>query len=138
MNALCAIRSNAAVTTTLTLGGFTTLALSKEKRILRSAEFRKVYQTGVRVTFRHFAAFCLATPGSGAPSRYGFTLPRAVGNAVTRNRIRRRFREAVRAHLDRLPQDWAIVFNPRRTALDAPFTELSNDVSRLFDRCKKL
>ncbi len=132
MNELCATRnsSTAAVSTTLTL--------SKEKRILRSAEFRKVYQTGVRVTFRHFAAFCLATPGSGSPSRYGFTLPRAVGNAVKRNRIRRRFREAVSAHLDMLPQDWTIVVNPRRTALDAPFAELSNDVSRLFERCKKL
>ena len=132
MNASCASRDSggAAVPSTLTL--------PKEKRILRSAEFRKVYQTGVRVTSRHFAAFCLATPGSGLPSRFGFTLPRAVGKAVTRNRIRRRFREAVRAHAHRLPEDWTIVFNPRRNALDAPFTELSDEVSRLFERCKKL
>jgi ribonuclease P protein component len=130
MNALCASRSNDNVSTTLTL--------SKEKRILRSAEFRKVYQAGVRVTFRHFAAFCHAAPGSGSPSRYGFTLPRAIGTAVARNRIRRRFREAVRAHLAQLPEDWAIVFNPRRSALDVPFNELSGDVSRLFERCKKL
>jgi ribonuclease P protein component len=130
MNALCASQSNDNVSTTLTL--------SKDKRILRSAEFRKVYQSGVRVTFRHFAAFCLATPGSGLPSRYGFTLPRAIGTAVTRNRIRRRFREAVSAHLAQLPEDWAIVFNPRRSALDAPFHELMADLSRLFERCKKL
>ncbi len=136
MNELCASQSNetAAVPNALTLSP----TLSKDKRILRSAEFRRVYQTGVRVTFRHFAAFCLATPGSASSSRYGFTLPRAVGNAVVRNRIRRRFREAVRAHLHQLPHDWAIVFNPRRSALDAPFNELSGDVSRLFERCKKL
>ena len=59
----------------------------------------------------------------------------ALGNAVVRNRIRRRLREAVRFHLDRLNPQWSIVINPRRKAFDAPLPELQREVERLFLRC---
>jgi ribonuclease P protein component len=54
---------------------------------------------------------------------------------VVRNRIRRRVREAVRLHLDRLNPQWSIVINPRRKALDAPMPELHREIERLFLRC---
>jgi ribonuclease P protein component len=54
---------------------------------------------------------------------------------VSRNRIKRRVREAVRFHLDRLNPQWSIVFNPRRKALDAPLEDLKREVERLFLRC---
>jgi ribonuclease P protein component len=54
---------------------------------------------------------------------------------VARNRIKRRLREAVRFHLDRLNPQWSIVINPRRKAFDAPLPELQREVERLFLRC---
>ena len=54
---------------------------------------------------------------------------------MVRNRIKRRLREAVRFHLDRLNPRWSIVFNPRRKAFDAPLSELQREVERLFLRC---
>ena len=54
---------------------------------------------------------------------------------MVRNRIKRRVREAVRFHLDRLNPQWSIVINPRRKALDAPTLELQREVERLFLRC---
>lgn len=80
-----------------------------------------------------FAAFCLRGSQPGAP-RIGFTVPRAMGKAVVRNRIKRRFREAVRARLDGLTSPWTIVINPRRKALDAPMEELRREVAKLFAR----
>jgi len=65
----------------------------------------------------------------------GFTVPRALGKAVVRNRIKRRVREAVRFHLNQLSPEWSIVINPRRKALDAPLPELEREVERLFLRC---
>ena len=62
-------------------------------------------------------------------------MPRAIGKAVVRNRIKRRFREAVRFALDRLNPQWSIVINPRRKAFDAPLAELQREVERLFLRC---
>ena len=81
-----------------------------------------------------FAAFCLRSPESAGP-RIGFTVPRAVGKAVVRNRIRRRMREAVRHHLDWLNPQWSIVLNPRRKSLDVPLSELQREIERLFLRC---
>jgi ribonuclease P protein component len=101
---------------------------------LRSKDFRRVYDTGFRYSGPYFAAFCLSEPPSDGP-RVGFTLPRAVGKAVVRNRIRRRLREAVRCYLDRLDPQWSIVFNPRRKALEAPFPELRREVEKVFLRC---
>jgi ribonuclease P protein component len=89
------------------------------------------------MTSRHFAAFCLRVPGEPAPSRFGFTVPKAVGNAVDRNRLKRRMKEAVRNQLFAISSNWAVVFNPRRSALDAPFDELCREVGRIFARCNE-
>lgn len=89
------------------------------------------------MTSRYFAAFCLQVPGEGVPSRFGFTAPRALGKAVQRNRLKRRMREAVRSQLDLLPANWLVVFNPRRTVLEAPFDALRLEVGRIFVRCKQ-
>jgi RNase P protein component len=97
-----------------------------------------------------FAAFCLADPepsaepgaiakrgaiAEGGRRAIGFTTPKALGNAVKRNRIRRRVREAARLELASLSAGWSIVFNPRRKVLDCIFTDLRSEVKRLFIRC---
>lgn len=116
--------------------------LSRNKRVLSSAEFRVIYGSGVRMTSRYFAAFCLRLEplpreqGRGN-SRFGFTVPRAVGKAVKRNRIKRRLREAVRSQLQVLQGEWAVVFNPRRSVLSAPFDDLCREVGRIFARCSE-
>ena len=104
---------------------------------MRPPEFRNVYQSGVRMTSRYFAAFCLRMEGEAVASRFGFTLPKALGKAVTRNRIRRRMREAVRTQMSLLPSNWAVVFNPRRNVLDGRFDDLCREVSRIFARCNE-
>ncbi|HEY1239145.1 MAG TPA: ribonuclease P protein component [Bryobacteraceae bacterium] len=93
-----------------------------------------MYDQGSRFSCPCFAAFCCRDPEGTGP-RIGFTVPRALGPAVVRNRIKRRLREAVRGSLDRLNSQWSIVINPRRKALDAPMAELRQEVERLFLRC---
>jgi ribonuclease P protein component len=65
----------------------------------------------------------------------GFTTPRALGKAVVRNRIRRRVREAVRLRLEQLNPECAVVINPRRKSLNAPFGDLQKEIEKLFERC---
>jgi ribonuclease P protein component len=88
------------------------------------------------MTSRYFAAFCLRSANHSAISRFGFTVPRALGKAVQRNRLKRRMREAVRSQLNIAPTGCAIVFNPRRSVLDATFEELCREVGKIFAQCK--
>ena len=105
-------------------------------RALRTADFRRVYDHGKRVSGPLFAAFCLAREdGTGCIPRLGLTVPRAIGGSVVRNRIKRRLREAFRLHRDELDPRWDIVINPRRTALAAPFTELERALRKVIEQC---
>lgn len=112
------------------------LSLPRSSRVLQSSEFRKVYQSGSRMTSRYFVAFCLReAPADLCAPRFGFTTPRALGKAVYRNRIKRRMREAVRATLGEAPGNWVFVFNPRRAVLTATFDDLCRETGRVFSRC---
>jgi len=64
--------------------------------------------------------------------RVGLTAGRVVGNAVERNRIKRRMREAVRRHCAELTASVDIVLHPRKAVLDAPFADIERDVLNAF------
>jgi len=75
--------------------------------------------------------FYLPRATAGGP-RVGFTVPRALGGAVVRNRMRRRVREAVRVNLAELRFSVDVVINPKKSALTADFAQLEADVARAF------
>lgn len=103
--------------------------------MLRTAEFRKIYDNGVRLSTPLFAAFLLAKePGGGA--RLGLTVPRAIGGAVDRNRIKRRLRDLFRRRRDAFG-DFDIVLNPRRTILTASPADLERALGKVMERSKK-
>ena len=106
----------------------------KSARILRSKDFRRVYDNGAKFSGPLFSAFCLRNNGEEGV-RVGFTCPRALGGAVVRNRIKRRVREVVRVRLDQPGAGWEIVINPRLKALTAPFSQIEREVEKLFQRC---
>jgi len=106
----------------------------KRVRLLRSQDFRRIYDRGAKYACPYFAAFTVREPQPDGP-RIGFTVPRALGKAVVRNRIRRRVSEAVRSSLGGLNPQWSIVINPRRKAFDAPMPELRREVEKFFLRC---
>lgn len=69
------------------------------------------------------------------PVRVGFTVSRKVGNAVERNRVRRRLRELVRLNSQGALQaghDYVLV--GRRAALSAAFSDLAADYGRAITR----
>lgn len=107
----------------------------KDARILRRSDFRKVYDHGFRFSCPFFAAFCFKQEAREVRAKVGFTVTKALGNAVLRNRMKRRLREAVRLNLAALPPDWMIVMNGRQALLDGEFSRIQQEVQRLFLRC---
>jgi len=74
-------------------------------------------------------------PDGGSEPRAGFTVTKKVGNAVVRNRVRRRLREAMRlvAALHARPgHDYVVV--GRRTTLNASFDTILNEMKTAFGR----
>ncbi|MGB8834749.1 MAG: ribonuclease P protein component [Candidatus Sulfotelmatobacter sp.] len=132
----------------------------REARLLRHADFERVYKQGrrhfsVTMTVFYWARVEGAISGmqgsekkrAGAPAphgllphkavphglRVGFTVGRALGGAVQRNRMKRRLREAVRMTrpVDGVAAD--VVINPKKTILSAEFTDVVEEVKRAFE-----
>jgi len=118
---------------------------SKNSRLLKSVDFRKVYDNGSRFSCPYFVAFLFRHTSASGPvpaasretgPRIGFTIPRAVGKANVRNRIRRRIREQLRVRLAQIDPCLDIVLNPRRAAAEAPLPDLTRQLERLLERCR--
>lgn len=105
-------------------------AFPKTLRLLRRAEFRRVYEEGQRRSASLCTIFFM--PNGLTESRLGVTTPRQLGKAVARNRIRRRLREVFRRHRQDLARGWDIVLNPRPPILQASFGALTRELLRLF------
>ena len=84
-----------------------------------------------------FAAFLLArAEPERTTARLGLTIPRAVGKAVLRNRIKRRLREVFRKHRAEIAPQWDIVLNPRRAAADASLPDVERAFRKLLEKCR--
>jgi ribonuclease P protein component len=71
-------------------------------------------------------------PNGLTHNRFGFVVSHRVGNAVTRNRIKRRLREVTRYWLPNLPEGFDVVIIARPSAADITYHELVAELGRLF------
>jgi len=104
-------------------------------RLLRHADFERVYKLGRRhfspsMTVFYWQRQNLTETGAGL--RVGFTVGRALGGAVQRNRMKRRLREAVRLTRPATEMPADVVINPKKIVLTADFDSIVNEVSRAF------
>jgi ribonuclease P protein component len=97
---------------------------------VRREEFDAVYRAGMRRSSSHFTVFLRAN--QMPQSRFGFSIKKALGGAVVRNRIRRRVREIVRCRRQEIPAGWDIVIHPKSAVIRAAFGALTADLLRLL------
>jgi len=109
----------------------------RSARLLKHASFDQVYRNGQKHFSGNMTVFFLRRVlapefASESGPRIGFTVPRALGPAVDRNRIKRRMREAVRRNFLLLQGRIDVVFNPKKTVLTADFEKIEAEVARAF------
>jgi ribonuclease P protein component len=119
----------------------------RSARLLRHADFERVYKLGRRHFSASMTVFYWPRPeddGTGpkgvavksraaAGLRIGFTVGRALGGAVQRNRMKRRLREAVRLTRPIPAANADVVINPKKSLLTVDFSVVMSEIRRAFE-----
>ena len=103
---------------------------ARPTRLLKHADFDRVYKQGKRQFSQHMTVFYLAREQGGA--RVGFTVSKLLGGAVDRNRMKRRLREAVRLQSHPLAAVVDVVINPKKALRTAEFAQIVKEVESAF------
>jgi ribonuclease P protein component len=109
------------------------LGIDKSMRLRRRHDFLTVQRSGTRIHGRAFLA--LVSPNAGGDGRVGVTVTRRVGNAVTRNRIKRLVREWLRQN-GWVPSGHDVVFVAKDGA--AAVHRLADVTADLMKICARL
>lgn len=100
--------------------------LPQENRVRTSAEFANIVRSGARTGRRNLVVY--AVIGDRVePSRFGFIVSKAVGNAVARNLVKRRLRECAADLLAAQPEGIMVVARALPASAAASWNELSSD-----------
>lgn len=86
--------------------------MQRRHRLSRSRDFEAVYRHGRSFASRYLVLYWFPREdGADGEPRLGLAIPKSVGSAVTRNKLKRRLREAWRAGLENVPagRDYVLV-----------------------------
>jgi ribonuclease P protein component len=100
--------------------------MNHDYRLRKNGQFQYVYRKGKRAACREMVLFYVRGPRL----LVGFSVSKKVGNAVTRNRTKRRMREAFRPLIPRL-RAGKYVLIARSAAAIAPFEDLRRSLCYL-------
>jgi ribonuclease P protein component len=112
--------------------------LTARHRLTDSSSFRRAVRSGRRSGSRTLVVHLWAPTGTAAadPPLVGFVVSRAVGNAVTRNQVKRRLRHLAREHVSSLPGAAVLVVRALPAAASASSAELRTDLERSLRRAQ--
>jgi len=111
-------------------------------RLQRHADFQRAY-AGSRKRHSSSMSWFLARQQRAYESaplparpRVGLTAGKVVGRAHERNRIKRRMREALRRHVELLPEGFDLILHPRRFVLTLEFGKLEAEIVRILHQAR--
>ncbi len=105
--------------------------LASSHRMRRGADFTLAVRRGARAGRPSLVAHLSVGEGEVL---VGLVVSRAVGGAVTRNRLKRQLRALVRERLDILPEGALLVVRLNPAARGARSVELGRDLDKALDR----
>jgi ribonuclease P protein component len=110
--------------------------MQRRNRLSRSRDFDAVYRHGRSVSTRFLVLYRFdREEGTDGEARLGIAVPKRIGSAVTRNRIKRRLREVWRELLPDVPAGADYVLLVRASLAD---TAENRDASWLRERVEEI
>ncbi len=112
-------------------------AFPQSLRLRSRREFLIVQDTGMKVSADCVLALFKPNGKPAEPCRIGLTVSSKVGNAVVRNRVRRRLRELYRTRRDELPKGLDMVLIARNSAATAEWPVFVRSFERVIAELKR-
>lgn len=109
--------------------------MQKQFRLKKRAAFAYVYRKGEKASARDLL---LLSAKSKEGLKIGLSVSKKVGNAVTRNRVKRLLREAIRPLTDRIDDGFMYVIVAYPSIAEKDFLSVSKSVEQAFSRAGKL
>jgi ribonuclease P protein component len=104
--------------------------LRREYSLRRNKEFRYVYRRGKSVSDKYFVLIYIKTKTPRL--KVGFSVSKKLGNAVHRNKLKRRMKEAFFSMLSQVSKKSLIVFVPRACAKDIDYITIQESLGKLL------
>jgi ribonuclease P protein component len=105
--------------------------LPSPERLRTNSEFQAVYKQGRSFSDDWVVLYFLKTPEL-LGRQVGFSVSKKVGNAVVRNRTKRRMREIYTHVLGDMPGGFQAIFIARKSASTAPYKDLDHAMRKLL------
>ncbi|MBB6450596.1 ribonuclease P protein component [Geomicrobium halophilum] len=107
--------------------------MKKFYRIKDNKEFASIIQEGTTTANRQFVIYVVDKPGQ-THFRFGVTVGRKVGNAVTRNRLKRWIREMMKEHKDTIQTSKDYIIIARKPLLTMDYHAASKSFAHVCKR----
>lgn len=111
--------------------------MNKRQRIKKNEEFQKVFKRGKSFANRQFVVYCLRKEEQQA-FRVGLSVSKKIGNAVTRNQIKRYIRQTFLELKNDVRQDMDYVIIARSQAATLDFHETKKSLEHVLRIAKVL
>lgn len=105
--------------------------MEKEKRLRSNKDFKRVYKRGKR-TWNHMFTIYFFKHKDSKHSRVGITVTKKLGNAVQRNKIKRRLKEIIRHHWTCIPGGYDVIIVPKPKTTKSSYIDLEKSLLHIL------
>lgn len=108
--------------------------LNRMFRIRKSKDYQHTYRNGLKIPGKYLIAYISANDMS--KNRFGIVASKKVGNAVKRNKVKRRLRAIARESQGQIRQGYDIIIIARHSMVEADYNRIEKDFYTVMKKAR--